>query len=62
MTDKEKQKALVKYCLRYKRGGRINNAVKNIGWALNHCNGNKDDAKFALFLLNILIGDDEDVE
>lgn len=62
MTDKEKQKALVKYCLKYKRGGRINNAVKNIGWALNHCNGNKDDAKFALFLLNILIGDDEDVE
>ena len=62
MTDKEKQKALVKYCLKYKRGGRINNAVKNIGWALNHCNGNKDDARFALFLLNILIGDDEDVE
>lgn len=62
MTDKEKQKALVKYCLRYKRGGRINNAVKNIGWALNHCNGNKYDAKFASFLLNILIGDDEDVE
>lgn len=51
---KEKQKALVKYCLKYKQGGRINNAVKNIGWALNHCNGNEEDVKFAVLLLNIL--------
>lgn len=62
MTDKEKQKALVKYCIKYKRGGRINNAVKTIGWALNHCNGSKDDAKFASFLLNILTEDEKDVE
>lgn len=55
MNDKEKQKALVKYCMKYKRGGRINNAVKNIGWALNHCNGGEKDAEFASFLLNILI-------
>ena len=62
MTDKDKQKALVKYCMKYKRGGRINNAVKTIGWALNHCNGNKDDAKFASFLLNILIEEKENAE
>ncbi|MBO5180088.1 MAG: hypothetical protein J6B87_07090 [Clostridia bacterium] len=62
MTEKEKQKALVKYCLKYKRGGRINNAVKTIGWSLNHCNGSKEDAKFASFLLNLLIGDEEDAK
>lgn len=55
MNEKEKQKALVKYCMRYKKGGRINNAVKTIGWALNHCNGSKDDAQFASFLLDILV-------
>ena len=54
----EKQKALVKYCLKYKRGGRINNAVKNIGWALNHCNGGPDDVKFAVLLLNTLLEDE----
>lgn len=54
MNKEEKKKELVKYCIKYQRGGRINNAVKNIGWALNHCNGGKDDAKFALFLLRIL--------
>ena len=57
MNEKDKQKECVKYCLKYKRGGRINNAVKTIGWALNHCNGGKDDAKFANFLLNILLGE-----
>jgi len=54
---KEKQKTCVKYCLRYKKGGRINNAVKNIGWALNHCQGSEEDAKFATLLLNILTGE-----
>lgn len=54
MTE-EKQKELVKYCLKYKKGGRINNAVKNIGWALNHCQGSEEDAKFAALLLNVLI-------
>lgn len=51
---KDKKKELVKYCIKYQRAGRINNAVKNIGWALNHCNGGEEDAKFALFLLRIL--------
>lgn len=55
--DDEKQKALVKYCLKYKRGGRINNAAKNIGWALNHCRGSEEDVKFAVLLLNILTGE-----
>lgn len=50
-----KQKALIKYCLKYRNGGRINNAVKAIGWALNHCNGDVEDAKFAVLLLNTLI-------
>jgi hypothetical protein len=54
---KEKQKSLIKYCMRYQRGGRINNAVKNIGWALNHCQGSEEDAKFAVLLLNVLTGD-----
>jgi hypothetical protein len=54
---KDKQKKLVKYCLRYKKGGRINSAVKNIGWALNHCQGTEDDAKFAILLLKILTGE-----
>lgn len=54
---KEKQKSLIKYCMRYQRGGRINNAVKNIGWALNHCQGSEEDAKFAVLLLNILTGE-----
>ena len=39
---KEKQKSLIKYCMKYQRGGRINNAVKNIGWALNHCQGSEE--------------------
>lgn len=51
----EKQKALIKYCLKYRNGGRINNAVKMIGWSLNHCNGDEKDAKFAALLLNTLI-------
>lgn len=55
--SKEKKKAIVKYCMKYKQGGRINNAVKTIGWALNHCNGTKEDAKFAKLLLEILTGD-----
>ena len=62
MNEKEKQKALVKFCIKYKRGGRINNAVKTIGWALNHCNGGEKDAKFASFLLNILTEDKDNAE
>lgn len=54
---KEKQKALIKYCMKYKQGGRINRAVKTIGWSLNHCNGSEEDAKFAKLLLDVLIGD-----
>lgn len=54
---KEKQKRLIKYCLKYKNAGRINNAVKMIGWSLNHCNGDEDDARFAILLLQTLIGD-----
>lgn len=54
ISEEEKKKELVKYCVKYQRGGRINGAVKNIGWALNHCNGGEEDAKFALFLLRIL--------
>lgn len=54
---KEKQKSLIKYCMKYQRGGRINNAVKNIGWALNHCQGSEEDAKFAVLLLNVLTGE-----
>ena len=60
MNEKEKQKVLVKYCMRYQRGGRINEAVKTIGWALNHCNGGENDAKFANLLLNILLGEKND--
>lgn len=59
MKNQDKKKELVKYCIKYKRGGRINNAVKNIGWALNHCNGGEEDAKFALFLLKILTNEVE---
>lgn len=54
MNKEDKKKELVKYCLKYQRGGRINNAVKTVGWALNHCNGGEEDAKFASFLLQIL--------
>lgn len=53
-NEEEKKKEIVKYCLKYQRGGRINNAVKTVGWALNHCNGGEEDAKFASFLLQIL--------
>lgn len=51
----DKQKDLVKYCLKYRNGGRINNAVKMIGYCLNHCNGSVEDARFAVLLLNTLI-------
>ena len=54
---KMKEKALVRYCLKYQKGGRINNAVKNIGWALNHCEGTEEDVRFAVFLLKILINE-----
>lgn len=57
--SKEKQKALVKYCMKYKQANRINNAVKNVGWALNHCRGSEEDAKFARLLLDILLGEVE---
>lgn len=57
MNQEKKKKELVKYCIKYQRGGRINNAVKTVGWALNHCNGGEDDAKFATFLLRILTGE-----
>lgn len=55
MNKKEKQKELIKYCMKYQRSGRINNAVKTIGWALNHCHGGEEDAKFASLLLKILL-------
>ena len=55
MNQENKKKEIVKYCMKYQRGGRINNAVKNIGWALNHCNGGEEDAKFASLLLKILL-------
>ena len=51
---KDRQRELIKYCLKYRNGGRINNAVKMVGWSLNHCNGDVEDAKFAALLLNIL--------
>lgn len=57
--SQEKKKTIVKYCMRYKQGGRINNAVKNIGWSLNHCQGSEEDARFAKLLLEILIGEVE---
>lgn len=45
--------------MRYKQAGRINKAVKTVGWSLNHCRGSEEDAKFAKLLLNILIGEVE---
>ena len=56
MTE-QKQRELIKYCMKYKQGGRINKAVKTVGWSLNHCRGSIEDAKFAKLLLEILIGD-----
>ena len=44
MKEEEKKKEIVKYCIKYQRGGRINNAVKNIGWAFNPCIGGEEDA------------------
>lgn len=54
MTEEKKKRAIIKYCLKYKRGNRINKCVKNIGWALNNCEGTAEDAKIASFLLNLL--------
>ena len=54
MMTEEKKRAIIKYCLKYKKANRINKCVKNIGWALNNCNGTAEDAKMALFLLKVL--------
>lgn len=58
MTD-EKLKSLVKFCLAYRKTGRINRCAKIIGRSLAECEATIEDVKVARLLLSIL--EDENV-
>ena len=56
MSD-EKAKELIKFCLAYKRSGRVNRCAKIIGRSLAECEATIEDVKMARLLLSILEGD-----
>lgn len=57
MDQEEKKREIIKYCLAYKRMGRVNKCVKKIGKCLYGCQGTKEDAMFASKLLKMLASD-----
>lgn len=54
MKEEDKKRAIVKYCLAYKKSNRVNKCVKIIGRVLHQCEGTQADALFAASLLNLL--------
>jgi len=57
MDEEGKKRAIIKYCLAYKKSNRTNKCVKVIGRCLHQCEGTKADALFASKLLTMLVGD-----
>lgn len=57
MTNDEKLKALIKFCLAYQKRGRVNRCAKIIGRSLAECEATVNDVKVARLLLTILEGD-----
>lgn len=58
MSDEEKLKSLVKYCMAYQKTGRVNRCAKIIGRSLGECEATIEDVRVARLLLSILEGDD----
>lgn len=56
--NEDKLKSLVKFCLAYKKTGRINRCAKIIGRSLAECEATQNDVKVAKLLLTILVDDD----
>ncbi len=55
MSD-EKIKSLIKYCIAYKKTGRVNRCARIIGRSLAECEATLEDIKVAKVLLEILEG------
>ena len=55
MSD-EKIKSLIKYCIAYKKTGRVNRCARIIGRSLAACEATLEDIKVAKVLLEILEG------
>lgn len=55
MSD-EKIKSLIKYCIAYKKTGRVNRCARIIGRSLAECEATLEDIKVAKILLEILEG------
>lgn len=56
MTSEDKIKTLIKYCIAYKKTGRINRCARIIGRSLAECEATIEDVKTAKLLLGILEG------
>lgn len=50
----EQLKELIKYCLAYKKTGRINRCARIIGRSLAECEATIEDVKAAKLLLHVL--------
>lgn len=50
----EQLKELIKYCLAYKKTGRINRCARIIGRSLAECEATIEDVKVAKLLLHVL--------
>lgn len=61
MTEDEKVRELIKYCIAHKKSGRINRCARIIGRSLAECEATINDVKVARVLLKILEGE-ENVE
>lgn len=57
MTDKDKLKSLIKFCISYQKSGRVNRCAKIIGRSLSECEATIEDVKVARLLLSILEGE-----
>lgn len=57
MSEDEKVKSLIKFCLAYQKSGRVNRCAKIIGRSLAECEATVEDVKVARLLLTILEGD-----
>lgn len=59
VTNKEKLKSLIKFCLAYQKSGRVNRCARIIGRSLAECEATIEDVKTARLLLTILEGDND---
>ena len=56
MMSDEKIRSLIKYCIAYKKTGRVNRCARIIGRSLAECEATLEDIKVAKVLLEILEG------